>query len=125
MRLYRLPSACYPCILIATALALVAGSPRLVHADAVAVITYPSNLATNADVTLPIQWTSVANAQGYYLYVGSTPGAKDLVNTGTIQQTSYLAPTLPSGVTLYARLWTKLNDHWQYVDSTVTVAPLL
>src|SRR5438093_9251959 len=73
-----------------------------------AAITYPTNGAVNADLSHPIQWTSVANVQAYYLYVGTTAGASDLVNTGELQQTMYPAPYLPVGQTVYARIWTKV-----------------
>ena len=72
-------------------------------------ILYPTNGAVNADLSQPIQWTSVAHVQAYYLYVGTTRGAKDLVDTGEILQTSYLAAQLPAGQTVYARMWTKVG----------------
>ena len=87
-------------------------------ASLAAVVTSPLNGTTDADLSRPIQWTSVPNVQAYYLYVGSTPGGKDLVNTGEIQQTSYQASGLPSGQVLYARLWTKAGGVWRYTDST-------
>src|SRR5436190_2047270 len=86
-------------------------------------VTYPANGAVNADLTRPIQWTTVADAQSYYLYVGTTVGAKDLVDTGAIQQTSYLALKLPIGRLLYARLNTLTYGVWRYADTTFTVAP--
>ena len=71
------------------------------------------------DVTLPLRWTTIADAQVYYVYVGSTPGAKDLVNTGEIQQTSYHLPSsVPADQILYVRLWTKAGGVWRYVDTT-------
>ena len=70
-------------------------------------------------MTLPIQWTSVPSAQAYYLYVGSTVGAKDLVDSREIQQTSRLV-SLPGGQTVYARIWVKVGDAWRYTDSTFT-----
>lgn len=84
---------------------------------------YPSDGAVNADLTVPIQWTSVVNAQAYYLYVGTSPGASDVINTGETLQTSYRAPGLPVGQRLYARLWTKVWDTWRYVDISFTVDP--
>lgn len=89
-----------------------------------ATVTFPADGAVNANLLQPIQWTSVASKQAYYLYVGTTAGAFDLVNTGEIQQTSYLAANLPAGQTLYARLWTKAGNVWRYTDSTFTVAPV-
>src|SRR5205809_4581230 len=81
----------YRYVLILTALAVSVGWPRSARAQTLtSILTYPANLATNADMTLPIQWTGVANVQAYYLYVGSTFGGKDLVNTGETLQTSEL-----------------------------------
>ena len=85
----------------------------------VAVVTTPPNGTTTANFSQPIQWTSIAGAQAYYLYVGSSPGAKDLINTGEIQVTSHSAATLPRGVKLYVRLWTKMQNIWQYTDSQI------
>src|SRR2546426_8962948 len=89
-----------------------------------ATLLYPTNGAVNADLSQPIQWTSVANVQAYYLYVGTTPGAKDLVNTGEILQTSYLVKQLPAEQTVYARIWTKFGGVWRYTDSSFSAARL-
>ncbi len=94
-------------------------------ASTTAQITYPANDAVNADLLQPIQWTAVPSAQAYCLYIGSTPGAADFVNTGEIQQTWYRASTLPSGMALYARLWTKVGNVWRYSDSTFSAAPIM
>ena len=85
-------------------------------------IAFPAD-GTVANLYNPFRWTRVANVEAYYLYVGTTVGAKDLVNTGETQQTSYLSPGLPTGTTLYARMWTKAAGVWRYVDSTFTAAP--
>ena len=37
-------------------------------------MTVPANGASNADLTQTIQWTTVAGAQSYYLWVGSSAG---------------------------------------------------
>jgi hypothetical protein len=89
-----------------------------------AVLTQPANGAVNADSTLPFQWTAVAAAQSYRLAVGTSPGSSNLVNTGQIQGTSYLASSLPLGQTLYARLYTLVTDGWRYTDSSFTLSPL-
>ena len=57
-----------------------------------AMILYPPNGAVHVDLSQPIQWTSVTHAQAYYLYVGTTRGAKNLVDTGEMLQTSYHVP---------------------------------
>jgi uncharacterized repeat protein (TIGR03803 family) len=90
-----------------------------------ATFIYPANNATNVDPTQPFTWTSVPGVQAYYLYVGTSVGAKDLVSTGEIQQTSYRVPlTLATGATVYARLWTKVGGAWRYVDAAFTAPPI-
>src|SRR5204862_186454 len=71
---------------------------------------------------LPLQWTTVADAQAYELYLGSTLGAKDLVDTGQLQQTSYLATSVPGGQTVFARLWTEVGGVWRFSDSSFKTA---
>jgi len=88
----------------------------------IAVITYPANGGSAADLSQPIQWTAVAGADAYYLYGGSTPGANDLVDSSELHTTSYLASTVPAGQLVYLRLWTELGGEWSYTDSTFTSA---
>jgi hypothetical protein len=57
---------------------------------AIARFTYPAPGATTIDSTKPFTWTTVPTAQAYYLYVGSTLGANDLLNTGELAGTSYV-----------------------------------
>jgi hypothetical protein len=78
----------------------------------------PMQGAKDVNPAQPFRWTSVSGALAYYLYVGTAPGAKDVVDTGEIQATSYTAPSLPVGQTLYARIHTKLASGWQYSDVT-------
>src|SRR5207248_2544554 len=83
---------------------------------------YPPAGVTSADMRQAFQWAPVANAQAYYLYVGSSLGAKDLLNSGELSGTSYVAFNLPLGQLLYARLWTKVAGGWGYVDITFTAS---
>jgi hypothetical protein len=87
-----------------------------------AVLTNPADGAAGVVVTT-FQWTSVPSAQAYYLYVGTTPGANDVVNTGEIQATSYTVTSLPYGQTLYATMLTKIAGIWWRIPSTFTTAP--
>ena len=122
----RTAASCYQYAFVITALVLALTWPATARAQTMtSVLTYPKNLATNVDPLQPMQWTSVANAQAYYVYVGSTPGAKDLLNSGSTLQTSWLALSLPPGQTLYVRLWTRVADSWRFVDSTFVAAPVL
>src|SRR5436190_1691967 len=91
----------------------------------VASLAYAVNGSAKGKVTQPITWTSVADAQAYDLYVGTTVGAKNLVDTGGLQTTSYQASNLPNGQTLYARVWAEVAGIWRYTDSTFTAASLV
>ena len=91
--------------------------------------------------TMPFTWTSVPIAEKYYLYVGTSVGAKDLIDSQELcdQVTCLGGPLgttwngldggnsiglgqLVTGQTLYARLWTVVGGKWRYVDSTFTTA---
>jgi hypothetical protein len=87
-------------------------------------MTYPPDRATDVDLSIPIQWTAVLNVQAYYLYVGSARGAKDIVDSGEIVQTSYRVRNLPFG-TVYARLWARVAGVWRYTDSSFSARPLV
>ena len=87
----------------------------------VATLIYPLNGATDVDLSTSLQWTSIPNVQAYYLYVGSTSGARNLVDTGEMATTSYRVSSLPHGQPLYARLWTKVGGAWRYADTTFSV----
>jgi hypothetical protein len=82
--------------------------------------TYPANGATKVSPTKAFEWTPVDGVQVYYLYVGTTPGAKDLWNSSEIQQTSYQGPTLPAGRVLHARLHTKFDNAWYAINISFT-----
>lgn len=91
----------------------------------IALLTAPTNSATAVPVAETFEWTTAPNAQAYYLYVGTTPGAKDVVNTGAIQATSYNTSALPWGQTLYATMYTELNGLWYHSATTFTTARLI
>ena len=88
------------------------------------VMIYPAINGQNADTSVDFQWTPVNNVQAYRLYVGTSPGASDLVNTGAIQTTSVSVPPLPVGQTLYARIWIEVNGTWTYSFDTQFTAAL-
>lgn len=84
-------------------------------------MTSPAN-GTNlkgSDVTFT--WTKAANAIEYYMYIGSTVGAKDLFAQNLGTTTSIALSGLPQdGSTLYVRLWTHLDSGWFYYDYSYT-----
>lgn len=95
----------------------------LSSAQTLSTMTFPTNGATNVPtINNTFTWTSVADAQVYYLYVGSAVGLKDVFNSGELSTTSIGITSLSANKTYYIRLWTKISGHWNnyYVDSTFT-----
>jgi hypothetical protein len=94
--------------------------------DPSATMTYPADGATAIDQSQAATWTAVTSVQAYYLYVGTTPGARNIIDSHETLLTRFpIAGLLPAGSTLYARLWTKVGGAWRYRDSTFTASPLV
>ena len=95
----------------------------------IAVLTSPANGATNVASSCTFQWTGVAAAQAYYLWVGTSPGAEDVLHTSgglPASSTSYTVKSLPCGQTLYATIWTELAGvWWTGNNSTFTTLPVI
>jgi hypothetical protein len=91
-----------------------------------ATFTRPSPGATNVDTTRPFTWSPVASAGYYAVSVGTTMGGYDLVNSGLLppSQTSLAVGPLPSGKTLWARIYSNIGNSWaHYNDVSFTAAP--
>ena len=87
----------------------------------IAELTSPLDGATEVPTSGTFTWTAVEGAEAYYLYVGSVPGAKDLVDTGAMQRTRYTTfAHLPRQQTLYATIWTRIFGKWYYHSSSFT-----
>jgi hypothetical protein len=76
--------------------------------------TYPTAGEQDVDTTQPFAWSTSPHAQAYYVTIGSTPGGSDLWYSGTIPSTrsQIYVPALPTGETLYARIYTKIAGMW-------------
>jgi hypothetical protein len=88
-------------------------------------VTFPQHGTANANLTQPIQWTAVPSAELYKLWVGTAPGAHDLLDTGDVQETSTMGDSLPSATWLYARLWTRVGGVWRFTDSSFSATSLV
>ena len=77
----------------------------------------PTNGQSGINPVLPVQfsWNAVSDALKYYLYVGTSVGAKDVYDSSEVTVTSLGVNLLPS-TTYYARLWTKKSSGWYYAD---------
>ena len=87
--------------------------------------TYPLDGQTQVDTSRPFSWTLIPAATYYYLAVGTTVGGYDLVASGLLPptQSTYVAPALPQGRTLYGEVLTYINGGWLGQDITFTTAP--
>ena len=75
------------------------------------------------DTRRPFAWSTAPDAQAYYLHVGTSAGATDLVDSGVTTKTSWSVPSMPIGQTLYARIYTEINGSWStYTQISFTVA---
>lgn len=74
-------------------------------------IEFPSPGSTLSDTTETFSWNAGSNASGYWISIGSKPGATDRVDQNTETSTSYTATNLPvDGSTLYVTLFTKFSS---------------
>jgi serine protease len=90
-----------------------------------AALTYPTNGQTLVDTTQPLAWSTIPEAQGYLVTVGTAAYGTNLVNSGVLPatQSSYPMPALPAGPTLNATLYAEVNGGWtSYQAITFTAA---
>jgi hypothetical protein len=82
----------------------------------------PTQGAQGVNLSKPFSWTAVPDVQAYYLYVGTTQGARDVDESGETLATSYTPKKLLPGRTLWGRIWTKRNGAWSFSDVSFTTA---
>jgi hypothetical protein len=90
-----------------------------------ALFTNPQDQTPDADTTMPFRWSPIPEAQAYYVLVGTTVNAFDLVNSGPIpaSQSGYLLPdALPTERTLYATLLVNVGGIWYLHDAISFIA---
>ena len=61
-------------------------------------ITSPTDGATGVPANSTISWTATADAQGYKVFIGTTPGGTDVANGVLVTGTSYQALLVPFSV---------------------------
>jgi len=78
----------------------------------------PGSTLTSASTTFT--WNPASGSvTGYYLWVGTSLGAADLVNIGPLSGTSATVTLPTTGATIYVRLWTVFNGtNYLYNDYT-------
>ncbi|MDH3602444.1 MAG: tyrosinase family protein [Candidatus Tectomicrobia bacterium] len=96
--------------------AMTSGTPTILN---------PPPGATLSGATVPFQWTANGSPVAqWWLYVGSTQGASDLYNSGSLGTSlSEVVTGLPTdGRQLFARLWYRISGSWQFSDFPYTAA---
>jgi hypothetical protein len=91
-----------------------------VHAS----LTYPTAGQSDVSTLTPFTWSDIQSGQGYQLWIGTRHGDGSLLESGLLSATSssYEVPALPTGVTLWARLYTEVAGGWNnYQDIPFTV----
>jgi len=68
---------------------------------------------------------SDAKADKYYVWVGSSRGAKDILNKNRRKQRFVRIAQLPNTKKIYFRLWTKKGGDWNYNDYSYDVVSLI
>jgi hypothetical protein len=88
------------------------------------IFTYPTEAQTGVDTSKPFSWSSVPTANYYDLYIGTTVGGYDLADSGVLpaNQLSYTVAALPTGPTLYAKIWVYANNVWTGQSISFTTA---
>ena len=93
---------------------------------AAAQMTSPSNGAT-IQPTTTFTWNTGGGNAEYWLYVGTTVGGSDIYTGSQGTSTSKTLSNLPSGTTLYVRLWSRCasNNTWTYNDYSYVVVQVV
>jgi hypothetical protein len=88
--------------------------------DARATLTSPANGSRLSSTSATFQWSAGSGAQEYFFYLGTSPGANNLIGASMGLGRSITLSNLPTGgQPLYIRIWTRFASGWQYNDYTV------
>ena len=88
---------------------------------AYAVLTSPVPGSTLTGQTVIFTWSSGSGVAAYQLWLGTTRvGSNNLYDSGSTTATSVTVTVPAYGVTVFARLYSKINGTWQSADYTYT-----
>jgi hypothetical protein len=89
-----------------------------------AVIVSPAKGSLLHGNTATFTWTAATGASAYQLWVGTTPGVRDIGSVGTTSKLSATFTNLPTnGTTIYVTLWANVNGVWVTDTATYTTGP--
>ena len=91
---------------------------------ALAALTSPAPGSILPGSSATFSWSAGSGPSAYELWLGTTGvGSSNVFNSGSLSTTSIVVNGIPAnGVTLYARMWSRMNGAWQSVDYTYTEA---
>jgi hypothetical protein len=96
-------------------------------APAPATITGPANGTVLAGPSQLFQWNAAPRATLYQVWVGNSPGARDIGEypaSGTTSTSTTINGLPTDGRTLYVRLWSLIDGVYYPTDSTFTAASI-
>lgn len=80
-------------------------------------ITAPLPTSTFGSSSVTFTWNSGTGVSQYWLYLGNSLGASDLLSTNTGTSQSVNVSGLPTdGRAIYLRLWSNIGGVWYYID---------
>ncbi len=89
-----------------------------------ATLISPANLGVISQSGTTFTWTTGVGVNGgYQLQIGTNPGGNNLYNSGVVTGTSLTVPTIPALGKVYARIYSRINGVWSFVDYSFTVIP--
>ncbi len=66
-------------------------------------------------------WVAGSGTSAYWLYVGTTPGGRDIYTQSQGSSLQATVSGLPTdGSSVYVRLWSRVSGAWQYADYSYT-----
>ena len=101
----------------------------------VAFLSFPANGALHALATavegpavppntITLGWNPISDATGYTVWVGTSPGANDILDTYQYVLSNNMATVnVTSGADYYVTLWTQKGAQWYYTESYVSTYP--
>jgi hypothetical protein len=79
-----------------------------------AALTNPAAGSVLPGASATFTWSAGAGATGYWLYLGTAPGAANIYSSGALTGTSVTVNNLPTnGETVYATLYSQIDQQWK------------
>lgn len=85
-------------------------------------ITSPAPGSQLGSSSFTLSWSRGIGAAHYHLWVGSSPGGKDIFNEYQGQKTNRAVRVPQDGRRIYVTLWSMINDRWVSTSATF-IAP--